>query len=55
MAFMAKYRIEATPQDTVNVFSAAHEPVVTVEPGDSVVVRTLDAAGYLKRHDGARR
>jgi acetamidase/formamidase len=46
---MALYRLDPTPQDTVNVFSAGHEPAVTVEPGDTVVVRTLDAAGYLER------
>ncbi len=25
---MALYRVEPTPQDTVNVFSAAHEPAL---------------------------
>src|ERR1700751_5153110 len=48
---MAMHRVEPAPQDTVNVFSAADEPVVTVESGDTVVVRTLDAAGYLERHE----
>jgi acetamidase/formamidase len=48
---MALYRVEPTPQDTVNVFSAAHEPAVTVESGDTVVVRSLDAAGYLERQE----
>jgi acetamidase/formamidase len=46
---MALYRVEPTPQDTVNAFSAAHRPVRTIEPGDTVVVRTLDAVGYLER------
>ena len=46
---MTLHRIEPTPQDTVNVYSAAHRPVAAVEPGDTVVVRTLDAAGYLER------
>jgi acetamidase/formamidase len=46
---MALYRVEPTQQDTVNVFSAGHEPVVTFEPGDTVIVRSLDAAGYLER------
>jgi len=51
MALMAMYRVEPTQRDTVNVFSAAHEPVVTVEPGDTILVRTLDAAGYLERQE----
>ena len=46
---MTVHRIEPTPADCVNVFSAAHEPAVTVDPGDTIVVRTLDAAGYLER------
>jgi acetamidase/formamidase len=49
MAFMAFYRLDPTPRDTVNVFSAAHEPAATVEAGDTILVRTLDAAGYLER------
>jgi acetamidase/formamidase len=48
---MALHRIEPTPQDTVNVFSAAHEPAVTIDPGDTIVVRSLDAAGYLEKHE----
>jgi acetamidase/formamidase len=48
---MALHRIEPAPGDTINVFSAAHEPVVTVDSGDTIVVRSLDAAGYLARHE----
>jgi acetamidase/formamidase len=48
---MTVHRIEPTPADCVNVFSAAHEPLVTVESGDTIVVRSLDAAGYLERHE----
>ena len=48
---MALYRVEPTPQNTVNVFSAAHEPAVTVESGDTIIVRSLDAAGYLERQE----
>jgi acetamidase/formamidase len=48
---MALYRVEPTPQTTVNVFSAAHQPAVTVESGDTIIVRTLDAAGYLQRQE----
>jgi acetamidase/formamidase len=48
---MTLHQLAPTPQDTVNVFSAGHRPAVTVDPGDTVVVRTLDAAGYLERQD----
>ena len=49
MVFMALHVVEPTPESTVNFFSAAHEPVLTMDPGDTVIVRTLDAAGYLAR------
>src|ERR1700741_2413399 len=49
MAVMALHVVEPTPESTVNFFSAAHEPVLTMDPGDTVIVRTLDAAGYLAR------
>jgi acetamidase/formamidase len=48
---MSVHRIEPTQANTVNVFSAAHEPAVTIDSGDTVVVRSLDAAGYLERHE----
>jgi acetamidase/formamidase len=48
---MALFQVEPTQQDTVNFFSAGHDPVVTIDPGDTVVVRTLDAFGYLERHE----
>jgi acetamidase/formamidase len=48
---MTLHRIEPTRDNTVNVFSAAHEPAVTIDSGDTIVVRSLDAAGYLERHD----
>ena len=50
MLFMALHRIDPTPDTTVNYFSPTQRPVVEVEQGDTVVVRTLDAAGYLARH-----
>src|ERR1700678_4251058 len=46
---MALYRVDPTYQDTVNVFSAAHENILTVEPGDTIDVRSLDEGGYLER------
>jgi acetamidase/formamidase len=46
---MAVHRVDPAPDTTVNVFSPGHAPLLTVDPGDTVVVRTLDAAGYLSR------
>jgi acetamidase/formamidase len=46
---MAVHRLEPTPRDTVDVFSADHEPAVTIDSGDTIVVRSLDALGYLER------
>jgi len=44
-------RLEPTAETTNDVFSAAHRPVLTVDAGDTVVVRSLDASGYLERQD----
>ena len=46
---MAFHRLKPTPGTTVDVFSPEHEPVLTVESGDTVEVGSLDAAGYLAR------
>ncbi len=35
----------------MNAFSAGHEPLLTIDPGDTIVVRSLDAAGYLERQE----
>ena len=51
MAFMATHRLDPARQTTVNVYSPGHAPVLTVDPGDTVLVRSLDAVGYLARHD----
>jgi acetamidase/formamidase len=48
---MTLYRVEPTPESTVNVFSAEHQPLLTIDSGDTIVVRSLDAAGYLKRQE----
>src|SRR5262249_20958135 len=48
---MTMHRIEPTPDSSVNSFSGAHEPAVTIDSGDTIVVRSLDAAGYLERHE----
>ena len=46
---MSVHELAATPATTVNVFSFAHDPVLTVDPGDRLVVESLDASGYLQR------
>lgn len=46
---MAEYRLPATRETTVDVLDRATPPVLTVDPGDSVLVESLDAAGYLDR------
>ena len=46
---MATHRLDPTPETTADVFSRDHAPVLTVEPGDTVVVRSLDTSGALKR------
>jgi acetamidase/formamidase len=48
---MALHRVEPAPETTVDVFSPGHAPVLTVDPGDTLLVRSLDAAGYLARHE----
>lgn len=46
---MAQYRLSPTRDNTTDVFSRDRPPVLTVSPGDTVVVRSLDASGYLAR------
>lgn len=46
---MTLHRLEPAPGTTRDVFSREHPPVLTVDPGDTVVVRSLDASGYLAR------
>lgn len=41
-------RLDPTPQTTADVYSRDHDPVLTIESGDTVVVRSLDASGYLE-------
>jgi acetamidase/formamidase len=48
---MTLHRVEPTPESTVNVFSAEHQPLLTIDSGDTIVVRSLDAVGYLKRQE----
>jgi acetamidase/formamidase len=48
---MTAFRVDPSPETTVDVFSPAHDPLLVIDPGDTIVVRTLDAAGYLERHE----
>jgi acetamidase/formamidase len=43
------HRLDPAPDTTADVLSREHAPVLTVDSGDTLVVRSLDAAGYLAR------
>jgi acetamidase/formamidase len=43
------HHLNPTPQTTADVLSREHAPVLTIHAGDTVVVSSLDAAGYLAR------
>jgi len=44
---LPSHRLDVTPPTVVDVFSRDRAPVLTVDPGDSLVVSSLDASGYL--------
>ena len=46
---MTEHLLEPSPETTADVFSRERPPVLTVDPGDTVVVRSLDASGHLER------
>ncbi|HEX3815689.1 MAG TPA: acetamidase/formamidase family protein [Mycobacteriales bacterium] len=46
-----KHRLDPTRDTVTDVFSRELAPVLTVDPGDTVVVHTLDASGYLARQE----
>ncbi|WP_323960458.1 acetamidase [Arthrobacter sp. JZ12] len=46
---MTIYHLEPGPETTVQVFSQDIPPALTVNPGDTVRVRSLDAVGHLQR------
>jgi len=46
---MSLHRLEPSPSTTTDVFSRDLAPVLTVDPGDTVQVRSLDAAGHTER------
>ena len=49
---MAVHRLEPTPETVTQFFSRDTPAVLTVDPEDTLVVRTLDARGYLERPTG---
>ncbi len=50
---MAQHLIEPTLETAQDVFSRDRKPVLAIDPGDTVVVRTLDAHGNLQRPDAS--
>ena len=44
---MVKHRLEPDTNTARDVFCGSHTPVLVVDPGDHVVVRSLDASGHL--------
>jgi acetamidase/formamidase len=46
---MTSHRLDPAAGTTRDVFSRDHAPVLTVDPGDTVTVGSLDASGYLAR------
>jgi acetamidase/formamidase len=46
---MAVHQLESSPETVTDVFSRDTPPVLTVDPGDRVVVHSLDASGRLER------
>ena len=45
---MATHYLDSRPETVTDVFSRELAPVLTVDPGDRVVVHSLDAHGYLE-------
>src|SRR6202044_3281688 len=48
---MAVHALEPTPDTVTQFFSPATPAVLTVDPGDALVVRSRDARGHLERPD----
>jgi acetamidase/formamidase len=53
---MPEHLLAPDPDTVTDVFSRDRPPVLTVDPGDRLIVRSLDASGYLERQTapGAR-
>lgn len=46
---MNVHTLEPSIATCADVFSSSHNPVLTMDPGDTVIARSLDAWGYLSR------
>jgi len=46
---VTRHRLDPAPATTNDAYSRDHAPVLTVDPGDEVVVGSLDASGHLER------
>lgn len=46
---MTTSRFDPTSATTAEVFCRDHTPMATIEPGERIVVHSLDASGYLER------
>jgi acetamidase/formamidase len=46
---MPTYSLDSAARTVTDVFSSAATPVLTVRPGDHVVVHSLDASGHVER------
>jgi acetamidase/formamidase len=44
---MMDHKLDATPETAVDVFTAELPAVLTIDPGDTLTVHSLDASGYL--------
>lgn len=45
---MTGHRLDPSPSTTARAFSRDLPPVLTVDPGDTILLRSLDAAGHLR-------
>jgi acetamidase/formamidase len=45
---MTRHRLDPSPSTTADVFSRDLRPVLTAEPGDTIVLRSLNASGDLQ-------
>ena len=45
---MTRHQLEPSPSTTAHVFCRDLPPVLTVDPGDTIVLRSLNASGHLQ-------
>ncbi len=45
---MTRHRLDPSPSTTADVFSRDLRPALTVDPGDTIVLRSLNASGHLQ-------